>query len=125
MADRLFTVEEANALLPFLHTAFAKLFDIRQQAQALQPDTWAVLEKAVGNGGSKKAGVLLDLFQAFEDTIQQIQETGCMVKDFETGLVDFPSLRGDDVILLCWKYDEPKIAYWHTIDGGFAGRQPL
>jgi hypothetical protein len=52
MAGKLFTVEEANALLPFLRTAFEQLFEIQRQAKILQPETWAVLEKSVGNGGS-------------------------------------------------------------------------
>jgi hypothetical protein len=108
-----------------LRTAFEQLFEIQRQAKILQPETWAVLEKSVGNGGSKKAGELLELFTNFESLITQIQDLGIEIKDLETGLVDFPSMRGQEVVYLCWKYNEPTIAYWHPLDGGFAGRQSL
>ena len=54
-----------------------------------------------------------------------IHRRGCLIKDLELGLVDFYALAGDRLVMLCWKIDEPEIQHWHTLDGGFAGRQPL
>jgi hypothetical protein len=58
-------------------------------------------------------------------TVEEIQQTGCVVKDLDTGLVDFPSLRGGEKVYLCWKLGEERIGYWHGIEEGFAGRKPL
>jgi hypothetical protein len=57
--------------------------------------------------------------------IEELTELGVQVKDLDTGLVDFPSFRDGDEVLLCWQLGEDEIAWWHTLDGGFAGRQPL
>jgi hypothetical protein len=58
-------------------------------------------------------------------TIDEVTELGVQVKDVEEGLVDFPALRRGETVLLCWKLGEDEIRYWHTLDGGFAGRQEL
>jgi hypothetical protein len=50
---------------------------------------------------------------------------GVLVKDLEMGLIDFPAQREGQEILLCWRLDEPRIAWWHTLEGGFGARQPL
>lgn len=125
MAPRLFTVDEANALLPRLRPLLEQLFTIRQRALALQPDVWPMLENAVGNGGNRKAGDLLHLFQDFERIVEDIQSTGCLLKDVERGLIDFPSIRGGRQVFLCWAYGEKEVTFWHDIEAGFAGRQPL
>ena len=54
-----------------------------------------------------------------------IEELGCVLKDLDTGLIDFPAQLGDEVVFLCWQSGEPKVIAWHSIDGGFAGRQPI
>ncbi len=122
---KLFTVAEANALLPRVRTLMETMLAIRKEAMALRPDVWPVLEKATGNGGSRKAGDLLELFLSFEKALQELQGLGCELKGLEQGLVDFPSLRDGRTVYLCWQYNEPEIAFWHEIDAGFAGRQPL
>ena len=67
----------------------------------------------------------LQLVEAFQSALEQLEEFGCMLKDLSIGLTDFYSIRDDEIILLCWKLGEPRIQYWHTLEGGFAGRQPL
>ncbi len=59
------------------------------------------------------------------ETVNKIQETGCLVKDLDEGLVDFPTLRKGEEVYLCWKLGEERIGYWHGIQEGFAGRKPL
>jgi hypothetical protein len=120
-----FTVEEANALLPRIRVLLERMFSLRKQALALRPDVWPVLEKAVGNGGSKKAGELLGIFQQFETIFKELKSLGCELKGLEQGLVDFPTIREGHPVYLCWQYNEPEIAFWHDTNAGFAGRQPL
>lgn len=91
----------------------------------LRPEVWPVLEKATGNGGSRKAGELLELFLKFEKLLKKLQSYGCELKGLEQGLVDFPAIRDGRSVYLCWQYNEPEIVFWHDIDAGFAGRQPL
>jgi hypothetical protein len=57
--------------------------------------------------------------------LQELDAIGCVFKGFEAGLVDFYSLRDDRPIFLCWRLGEDRIAYWHEIESGFAGRQPI
>ncbi len=120
-----FTLAEANTLLPRVRVLMETLLAIRTEAMALRPDVWPVLEKATGNGGSRKAGELLGLFVNFEKALNELQGLGCELKGLEQGLVDFPALREGRTVYLCWQYNEPEITFWHEIDAGFAGRQRL
>ena len=125
MSAHYFTVAEANALLPRVRAVVGELLSARQRILDAQPDLWPVLEKAIGNGGSKKAGELLHEFRRVEDGVRSLRAMGCILKDVNTGLVDFPTIRNGRQVLLCWRYDEPAIGFWHDAEAGFAGRQPL
>ncbi|TML32039.1 MAG: DUF2203 family protein, partial [Actinobacteria bacterium] len=63
--------------------------------------------------------------QAVARCVEELERLGVVVKDLDRGLVDFPALRGDEEVLLCWEVGEDEIAYWHGVDEGFAGRKPL
>jgi len=125
MSSHYFTVEEANAKLVTLRPLIAEILAARQRIIEAQPDLWPVLEKAMGNGGSKKAGEVLAEFEKIERNVKIIQEMGAHLKDINTGLVDFLSKRDGREVYLCWRYDEPNVAHWHDLEAGFAGRQPL
>ena len=125
MPSRYFTVAEANALLATVRPLMAAVLAARQEIVDAQPEVWPVLEKAVGNGGSKKAGALLAQFEVIQRGVRTLQNLGIEVKDINQGLVDFPAQRDGRDVWLCWRYDEPSITYWHELDSGFAGRQPL
>jgi hypothetical protein len=120
-----FTAEEANRALPQVRALVDQILRARQAILDARPDLWPVLEQAVGNGGSKKAGEVLQDFKRLEDGVQGLQDIGCELKDISTGLVDFPALRDGREVLLCWKFDEPQVMYWHDLQSGFAGRQRL
>lgn len=122
---RLFTVAEANALLPRLKALIDELRVAREVIRAARADLLPVLEAAVGNGGSRKAGEVLPYFERMERAILAIRDLGCELKDIDMGLVDFPALREGRVVYLCWRYGEERLRYWHELDAGFAGRQPL
>lgn len=125
MAQRLFTLPDANALLPQLRQLLRGILEAREKIVAAQPELWPVLEKAIGNGGGKKAGQMVQYFEVIQRGSEAIQELGIEIKDINTGLVDFAAERDGRVVYLCWRYGEGEIAFWHELDAGFAGRQPL
>ncbi len=65
------------------------------------------------------------LVETLREQIEAIQETGCVIKDIEVGLVDWPALHQGREVLLCWKYGEPQVGFWHELNTGFAGRRPI
>jgi hypothetical protein len=125
VAKKLFTVEEANRLLPRIRVLVEKMFALRDQVMAIRPDVLPVLEKAIGNGGSRQTGELFEIFQKFEALLKELHGFGCELKGLEQGLVDFPAIRDGRQVYLCWQYNEPEVAFWHDVEAGFAGRQSL
>jgi hypothetical protein len=122
---RYFTLEQANAALETVRLLMEQIQSIRQDILARQPEVWPVIEHAAGNGGNRAASLLAFDFERLDDLVHQIMDTGALIKDLDTGLVDFPALREGHEVYLCWQFDEPRIDYWHEIDAGFAGRQPI
>lgn len=125
MPPHYFTVEEANALLPTLRPIVREMLEARQRIVKAQPDLWPMLEKAVGNGGSQKAGAVLADFDKIQKAVKAVEGLGLQLKDINQGLLDFLAEREGRVVYLCWRYDEPSVAHWHDLEAGFAGRQPL
>ena len=122
---RHFSVDEANAVLPRVRSLVESVLAARQRILDAQPEVWPVLQKAIGNGGSQKAGELVEEIKRIERGITAIQDLGAVVKDINTGLIDFPAVRGGREVFLCWRYDEPRVGFWHELHTGFDGRQPL
>lgn len=122
---RYFSVEEANALLPRVRSIMESIQATRQRIIDALPEVQPIFEKAAGNGGSKKAGEHVEDFKKLERGIEAIQNLDIVVKDVNSGLIDFPALREGREVFLCWRYDEPDVAFWHDLHTGFAGRQPI
>jgi len=120
-----FTQEEANAAVEVIKPIMAEVMLIRQEILDQQPEAWPVIEKAAGNGGSQAASRLARSFERLDRLVHQIIDTGALLKDINTGLLDFPAWREDHEVYLCWRYGEARIAFWHEIEAGFGGRQPL
>jgi hypothetical protein len=125
MPTRYFTIDEANAALAGLRPIVAAMLEARQRIVAAQPELWPVLEKAAGNGGSPKATAVLADFEMLQRSVKAVEALGIELKDINTGLVDFLSERDGRDIYLCWRYDEPTVGFWHDLEAGFSGRQPL
>ncbi len=125
MPKRYYTIEEANALLPTVRALVAKMLAARQRIVDAKPDLWPVLEKAAGNGGSAQATAVLADFDQVQHSVKTLERMGIELKDINTGLLDFLAQRDGRDVYLCWRYDEPTVAYWHDLDAGFPGRQPL
>ena len=122
---RYFTLEDANLALDVIRPLIAQIMDIRRRILDKQPEVWPALEKAVGNGGSQAASAIVEEFQQLEACVRAVHSTGAILKDVNTGLVDFLALRDRREVYLCWKYGEQSIQYWHELDTGFTGRKPI
>ena len=129
---RHFTPEEANAALADVRPLVEQMVAHRRahvEALVRQEE----LEGRIrGNGGGIPPAELADAAAEVERearslarVIDEVTELGVEVKDIDEGLVDFPALREGEPVLLCWKLGEDEIRYWHTLEGGFAGRHPL
>jgi hypothetical protein len=133
MAQRYFNREDAEALLPAIRPDLERVRDDRQAMDSLDRDLAVAAARIMALGGSQPPYQELARKRAERDrmaagiaeVVEKIQETGCIVKDLEEGLVDFPSRLNGQEIYLCWKLDEERIGWWHGIDEGFAGRKPL
>jgi hypothetical protein len=124
--SRYFTVAEANALLPVLRPHIAQLIQAWRRLTASQAKVSKILEDHphVDLGGPPLTQAAVDLIRS-QNAMMAIQALGVDLKDPVTGLIDFPTLRNGVEVCLCWQYDEPEVAFWHSLESGFAGRQPL
>ncbi|MCB0249167.1 MAG: DUF2203 domain-containing protein [Anaerolineae bacterium] len=126
MSARFFTLDEANAVLPRLNELLDQAMQARRAIVEARPELWPVLKKSIGNGGSKKAGEMLPEFQRLEAAVGAIEKLGVHLKDTDMGLVDFLHRLPDGTeVYLCWRYGEQKVAYWHELHAGYAGRKRL
>jgi len=126
---KVFRLEEANALLPTVRPLVEQLVRKRRDLaiKLLEVDT-AQRMAADAHGAARaatQASLAEELHAAVVSLIESVQKHGCIVKDLDLGLVDFPALRGGQLVNLCWKMDEPTIAFWHGMDEGFTARKSI
>jgi len=120
-----FTLQEANESLQLIRPILDEIMEIRNKILAKQPEAWPAIEKSAGNGGNKALSDLVVDFEQLDVLIHQILDTGVQVKDINIGLLDFSALKDGREVYLCWKYGEDDIAFWHEVDAGYTGRQPI
>jgi len=138
MAHRAFTLDEANEMLPEVGAALSDLHDLREAAQGCI-DQLAVLDALWGNLVVQSTNpdheeyvqhrhALSEHSRAMDDLIKErLIDRGVRfpVGGLETGLVDFPTTLDGRWVYLCWQFQEPRIAYWHEVSGGYAGRRRI
>ena len=124
MPERLYSVDEANALLPQLQPVLER---IRQTEAVIAKDSGlaAVREKASQNGGGTPTVKTLAASRQLQKDLTQIAEWGIILRDPSIGLIDFPHEREGKTVCLCWKLSEPRVEWWHPIETGIAGRTHL
>lgn len=122
---KLFTVSEANSLIPKLLLDIPKIQKLSERLETEFPDVAQARRNAQLNGGSAQGAVYLQVAMVFQSMIKDLEEKGCILKGIEHGLVDFIGLIDGREVYLCWKYPEQSIEYWHEINAGFAGRQKI
>lgn len=120
-----FTLQEANEALNIIRPLMDEVQRIRQKILEKQPEAWPAIEKSAGNGGNRALSNMVQDFEKFDALVHRIQDTDVLIKDINTGLLDFPALRDGREVYLCWQYGEEEIAFWHEVEAGYAGRQPI
>jgi hypothetical protein len=130
--DRVFTLEEANAAVHELRPTVERMVEHRRNLTAAQSLQAQLITRIAGNGGDMVPSDLREAQEAIEREAASIagcadliNAAGAQIKSLEEGLLDFPSRRGDEDVLLCWKLGEDEIGYWHGADEGFAARKPV
>ena len=126
---RLFTVEEANRLLPAVRPLIENILEnlrrLRSKSETvirseqLDPEAPDLMQRL------RRDEEIARLVGQIKGWVEEIQSHGCVCKGIEQGLVDFPCLLGSEVVFLCWQYGEPGVNHWHGIEDGFSGRRTL
>lgn len=130
MADY-FTRARAEALLPRLTAALREVQALRAELAAREMELREVHARVAGNGHGLRTELetlpeeMADLTRRIADQAREIAESGALIKDLDIGLLDFTALREGREVYLCWRLGEPRIAWWHEIETGLSGRQPL
>jgi hypothetical protein len=124
MAERHYTVEEANAALPWVAERIERLRAARvglndEEAREALSDAGPM------NGGGEPGKVVSDAFLEMRSALMELQAVGVVLRDLDRGLVDFPALREGREVFLCWEEDEDEVGWWHELEAGYGGRQPL
>jgi hypothetical protein len=131
--DKMFDRQEAERLLPLIENLLHGAVQNKKQLEEVEGEFTQVQNRILLYGGilppyrylAEKKVAREALARALRDAVERIEQTGCLVKDIDVGLVDFPSLVNDEKVYLCWKLGEERIGYWHGMDEGFASRKPL
>ena len=125
MAEKTFTIGEARAALPKLRHLLAHVREERNLLVKLQPQINKARAKVEPNGGSPYGALYLEHAFSFATALEEIEQTGAIIKDFSVGLIDFPYEHEGRIVYLCWKMDEDDLGWWHEVEEGFSGRQPI
>ena len=133
MANRTFTLEEAQTLLPTLESLLRTAITSKKLIEEVDTELQEVAHRVFLNGGTLVNVVALArrkaererAVQRAKDAIAEIHATGVQVKDIDIGLLDFPCKVDGEIVLLCWKLGEGTITHWHSTEEGFAGRKPI
>lgn len=130
---KIFTLREAQALVPKLEPLLRTAVKAKAEVKEVDEELQGLAARITMSGGMEiDAGGVAEMkvrkmgaFQALQRCVEEIEDTGCLLKDLEQGLLDFPAMLGDREVYLCWKLGEEQIEYWHHVEDGFAGRKRI
>src|SRR5271170_5094292 len=133
MADRTFTLEEAQSLLPVLESLLRTAIDGKKLIESVDTELQELAHRVFLQGGlrvdvvhmARRKAEREKSIQRVKDALAEIDAAGVQVKDLDIGLLDFPCEVEGQTVLLCWKLGELGITHWHGTDEGFAGRKPI
>ena len=131
--ERKFTIEEAEALIPKMEQIMLSIMENKRSAADLSEELANLQRESRRTGGKgidpsslmNKQTEIDFLVQIISEGLEALEELGGMPKDLDTGLVDFPAIIDGEMVLLCWRYGEKSIDYYHNLSDGFAGRKPI
>jgi hypothetical protein len=125
MSEKIFSLSEARSLLPRLRSILEEVVDEWNRVKSLNPQIQKARDKAQFDGYSAYGVEYIETISHLMFLLQQVRELGVVLKDVERGLCDFPFMKDGRVVYLCWQLGEETIGYWHDVEAGFAGREPL
>ena len=125
MDEQVFTLEEAQRLLPQLEDVLLQIRRERMTVGRISPEVQKAAKAACVGGGSPYGPRYILALEQILKSVETIQDMGVVLKDPDKGLCDFPFRMNDRLVYLCWKLGEPRIEWWHEIHAGYTGRQPL
>jgi len=131
MPDHYFTVEEAERLIPKMEMIVTSMMEHRKAALLIEEELSSMQER-IHDGESVTASELVNkrteldfIIQIIQESLEEIESLGAQPKDLDLGLVDFPALVDGEEVLLCWKFGEKSIRFYHGLTDGYAGRKPI
>lgn len=122
--ERHYTVEQANAAIDWVRERIERMRAARLQLGDEEARA-ALSDAAPGNGGGAPGVVVSEAFVELRDALRELQEMDVVLRDLDRGLLDFPALRDGREVYLCLEDGEEEIGYWHDLETGFGGREPL
>lgn len=122
--ERHFSAEEANSLLPQIEPVLRGLREARDRLTDAELHE-ALATAAPTNGGGDAGRKVGEAFLEVRARLSEVSELGLVLRDIDRGLVDFPTIVDGREAYLCWQLDEDEVAFWHDLESGFGGRQPL
>jgi hypothetical protein len=121
-----YTPDKANEFLPEIKRRFDLIIDYRNEILIIQNEINNILSDDYSfKLFFEKKNHLNKIITLLYKQIEEIEELGILIKSLDEGLIDFPSIRFNEEVWLCWKIEEEKIRFWHRKDEGFIGRKPL
>ena len=127
--EKLFDLDEANAVVPLLEALVARLqrgaLDLQEEMTRLAAEIGVAVGDLSAEDLVRQRPAARVLIEELDGIVREIEASGAHLKDVQLGLVDFPAEREGEIVYLCWQSGEPEVAFWHRTDEGFAGRQPL
>jgi len=130
---RFFTLEQAEKVLPDVDSALRRIMSLKAEYEVLQSEWQSFSERLVATGGMRvdrsrvmeRKNSREEAALALKQAVDKVHEFGCVVKDLDIGLIDFPTLFQGEEVYLCWKLGEVGIRFWHGVNEGFRGRKPI
>ncbi|MBV9612972.1 MAG: DUF2203 domain-containing protein [Acidobacteriaceae bacterium] len=130
---RFFTLLEAETLLPEIERLLRSIIEVKQHYEAAASELNAITQRITLTGGMNAPRERLARIRARKDAsagalksaVERLEEIGVLLKDVDTGLIDFPTLYRGKEVYLCWKLGETGIAFWHHVEDGFRGRRAI
>jgi hypothetical protein len=123
---KIFTLEEANDLLPSVRARLERIQRLYRHLAEFREAANAAAAASEFGGGMKGGPAYVKALYEVGKLTTEIHDLGVQLKDYSRGLIDFPCMRDDRIVLLCWQLGEgDEIEWWHDLEAGFAGRQPL
>jgi hypothetical protein len=119
---RYYTVDEANASLEELRASLAR---IREARRTVLRSAERIRAHAPADGGGLDGSAHWESIRVLREEVEALTARNIVLRDADTGLIDFPARRQGRLVYLCWRSDEDRVGYWHEVDAGFGGRRPL